>query len=40
MRHGAKLLLRDQFRVTDQSVDKNYFTLKRIVKWLVDNQIL
>jgi hypothetical protein len=31
---------KDKILAADQSIDKNYFTLKRIVKWLVDNQIL
>ncbi|MFM7672499.1 MAG: hypothetical protein ACKO6Q_07925 [Bacteroidota bacterium] len=31
---------KDRILAADQSVDKNYQTLKRVVKWLVDNQIL
>ncbi len=31
---------KDKILAADQSIDKNYFALKRIVKWLVDNQIL
>jgi hypothetical protein len=31
---------KDKILAADQSIDKNYFTLKRVVKWLVDNQIL
>jgi hypothetical protein len=31
---------RDKILAADVSVDKNHFTLKRVVKWLVDNQIL
>lgn len=30
----------DKILAADTSIDKNYFTLKRIVKWLVDNQYL
>lgn len=31
---------RDKILAADISIDKNYFTLKRVVKWFVDNQIL
>lgn len=31
---------KDKILAADQSIDKNYLTLKRVVKWLVDNQIL
>lgn len=31
---------KDRILAADQSVDKNYLTLKRVMKWLVDNQIL
>lgn len=30
----------DKILAADESIDKNYFTIKRIVKWLVDNQYL
>jgi hypothetical protein len=31
---------KDKILAADQSIDKNYFALKRVVKWLVDNQVL
>lgn len=31
---------KDRILAADQSIDKNYFALKRVVKWLVDNQVL
>ena len=31
---------KDKILAADESIDKNYFSLKRIVKWMVDNQVL
>lgn len=31
---------KDKILAADASIDKNYFALKRVVKWLVDNQLL